>query len=549
MKPFKKFIALLLIMLMGAGTLAAAETSVVKGRVLCGGNGVEGVLVSDGHNVVKTDKDGAYELAVDLSISDFVHISVPSGYEVERKGNYPLFFGRLDTSATAPQTFDFNLTKVDQSSYTLLTLADTHVCGGVNRYANADEVQLYNNYFMPELREVVAAANGEGRTYLITLGDMTQVGYRPSYRVGKEGAGYSFTDYMRDTNVDIPIFNVIGNHDHDVPKKGTAFTESSIRGSRRDYHAELGPVYYSMTIGREHYIILDNTFVLTSDAHGSTDEKATTGNQVRLCNAQAQWLEKHMAMVDRSTFDRVVLCMHCGLLNANGGFSMMRPHQIYKPISDCEIVALIGHTHCDRTVKTWQGGRVIYEFMHPSTAGVAWYGPINCEGTPGAIVSYKFKGKTFERNYHPYGTQKNVKYRVYDNADHAWKYPINEITGAHWSHAREVEYGYYKHRPAIIANVWGAYTCTFTESTGGKGEVTHGCYDLEYRDWYWENYEKSLNKELPKGQRLSRANWQNPKKSNSAWRYVPADPTAEVKVVAKDVFGRVVAEFTARASK
>ena len=549
MKPVKKIVALFLTLMLGAGTLYAAQPAIVKGRVLCSGSGVEGVLVSDGHNVVKTDKDGAYQLAVDLSESDFVHISVPSGYEVERKGNYPLFFGRLDTSATGEQTFNFNLTKVDQSAYTLLTLADTHVCGGVNRRANADEMQLYNNYFMPELREVVAAANGEGRTYLINLGDMTQVGYRPSYRVGKEGAGYSFTDYMRDTNVDIPIFNVIGNHDHDVPKKGTAFTESSIRGSRRDYYAELGPVYYSMTIGREHYIILDNTFVLTSDAHGSTDEKATTGNQVRLCNAQANWLKNHMAAIDRSTFDRVVLCMHCALLNANGGISMMRSHQLFEPISGCEIVALIGHSHRDRSVRTWQGGRVIYEFLHPSTAGVAWYSPINTEGTPGAVVTYKFKGKNIERKYYPYGSQKGVQYRVYDNADHAWNYSINEITGSYWSHAREVENGYYKHRPAILVTIWNAYSCKFTESTGGKGEVTRGCYDLTFRDWYWSQYEKSLNGEIPEGQMLRKANWQTPSKSTQAWRYVPADPKAVVTVEAKDVFGNVIATFTARASK
>ncbi len=545
MKPIKFSVALFMVLMLGINTLVAAETSVVKGRVLCGGAGVEGVLVSDGHNVVKTDKSGAYELSVDLSESDFVHISVPSGYEVERKGNTPLFYGRLDTNAKGAQTFDFNLTKVDQSVYTLLTMADTHVCGGVNNRANADEMALYKSELMPTLRECVAKA--EGRTYIITLGDMTQTGYRPSYRT--DGRGYSFLDYMRDTDVDVPIFNVIGNHDHDRPKKGTAFTESTIRGSRRDYCTELGPVYYSLTIGREHYIILDNTFVLTSDAHGSTDEKATTGNQVRLCNAQVQWLKNHMAAIDRSTFDRVVLCMHCPLLNTNGGFYMMRSHQILEPISGCEIVALIGHNHRDRTVRTWQGGRVIYEFLHPSTAGLAWYSPLNTEGTPGAVVSYKFKGKTFERDFYTYGAAKDLKYRVYDNADNAWNYPITEITGAYWSRAREVEAGYYKHRPAILVNVWGAYSCTFTESTGGKGTVTNGCYDLAFRDWYWATYEKSLKGELPEGQTLRQANWQTPSKSNSAWRYVPADPKAEVTVVAKDVFGRVVAKFTARASK
>lgn len=547
MKSIKKSLALFLMLLLGAGSLSAAETSTVKGRVLCGGSGVEGVLVSDGHNVVKTDKNGAYELAVDLSESDFVHISVPSGYEVERKGNYQLFFGRLDTAAKGPQTFDFNLKKVDQSVYTLFTLADTHVCGGTNNRSNSDDAKLYSSQLMPALRECLA--NSEGPAYIVTLGDMTQPGYRPQNRVGKENPGYGFADYMRDTDVDVPIFNVIGNHDHDTPKKGTAFTESTIRGSRRCWYEDLGPVYYSFTIGREHYIVLDNTFVLTSDAHGTADEKATTGNQVRLCNAQANWLKNHMAAIDRSTFDRVVLCMHCPLLNANGGFSMMRTHQLLEPISGCEIVALIGHSHRDRSVRTWQGGRIIYEFIHPSTAGVAWYSPINTEGTPGAVVTYKFKGKNIERKYHPYGSQKGVQYRVYDNADHAWSYPINEITGSYWSHAREVENGYYKHRPAILVTIWNAYSCKFTESSGGKGEVTKGGYDLTYRDWYWSTYEKSLNGEIPEGQTLRRANWQTPSKSSQVWRYVPADPKAVVTVEAKDVFGNVIATFTAQASR
>ena len=206
MKPVKKIVALFLTLMLGAGTLYAAQPAIVKGRVLCSGSGVEGVLVSDGHNVVKTDKDGAYQLAVDLSESDFVHISVPSGYEVERKGNYPLFFGRLDTSATGEQTFNFNLTKVDQSVYTLYTMADTHVCGGTNNRNNADDAQLYKSELMPPLRECLAAS--EGPAYIITLGDMTQPGNRPQNRVGKENPGYGFADYMRDTDVDVPIFNV-----------------------------------------------------------------------------------------------------------------------------------------------------------------------------------------------------------------------------------------------------------------------------------------------------------------------------------------------------
>ena len=52
---------------------------------------------------------------------------------------------------------------------------------------------------------------------------------------------------------------------------------------------------------------------------------------------------------------------------------------------------------------------------------------------------------------------------------------------------------------------------------------------------------------LPEGQRLYKANWQSPKRSYHIWRYIPADPDATIKVVAKDAMGNVVAEFEAHA--
>ena len=57
-------------------------------------------------------------------------------------------------------------------------------------------------------------------------------------------------------------------------------------------------------------------------------------------------------------------------------------------------------------------------------------------------------------------------------------------------------------KPAILVNVWSAYTCEFTESTGGKGKAVKRCYDLTFRDWYWDAFKKSEAGELPEGQRL-----------------------------------------------
>jgi hypothetical protein len=185
--------------------------------------------------------------------------------------------------------------------------------------------------------------------------------------------------------------------------------------------------------------------------------------------------------------------------------------------------------------------------MHPSGAGTAWYSYDNCEGTPAAIVDYTFKGGKITRTYVPYGENKGVPYRIYDNGEHKWHYPITSRTGTKNNHALEVETATPEDKPAILVNVWGAYTCRFTESTGGKGKSRKRLYDLKYRDWYWPMLERSEAGELPHGQRLYKAKWQVPKSGYHVWQYVPADPDAEIRVVAKDAFGNVVADFTARA--
>jgi hypothetical protein len=53
--------------------------------------------------------------------------------------------------------------------------------------------------------------------------------------------------------------------------------------------------------------------------------------------------------------------------------------------------------------------------------------------------------------------------------------------------------------------------------------------------------------EEPEVSRLKKAAWQTPKLGDHIWQYVPMDPDAEIHVVAKDLFGNVIADFKARA--
>ena len=540
-----KSIIIAVLMVCASILTASAAKKSITGTVTCDGKGVAGVVVTDGINLTKTDAKGAYSLPTKVKDPhcQFVHISIPSGYEAERIGNAPQFYKRVDPKAKK-QTFDFKLTKVDQSVYTILTLADHHLTSNIpKKHADHRSIERYKEQAVPMMKEYAAQCGHP--VYMIALGDMTQTATRPGWK-GRE-TGYSFSDYMRDTDVDFPIFNAIGNHDHNHAPKGEVFDNETVYLSREDFNRELGPEYYSFNIGREHYVVVDNTFVITKDSGPTNDPNATKGYWYRIDDYQHNWLAQDIAALDKSKVDRIVFLAHCGLFGYAGKKQQMDLEETLEHFNGYEVVALIGHHHADHSIKKEWNGKPLYQFIHPSAAGTAWYTFDNCEGTPAAIVDYTFSNVKFTRTYVPYGPNKGLKYRVYDNRDHKWEYPITERTGTKQKRETEAAEITPEDKPAILVNIWGAYTCKFTESTGGKGKSEKRCFDLNYRDWYWATYAKSEAGELPVGQRLHNANWQRPKRGYHVWRYTPADPDATIKVVAKDALGNVVAEFEAHA--
>jgi hypothetical protein len=66
----------------------------VNGFVMCNGNGVEGVAVTDGYNVTCTNKAGYYMLETNPD-AKFISISTPTGYTTSRNGSRPAFYQEI----------------------------------------------------------------------------------------------------------------------------------------------------------------------------------------------------------------------------------------------------------------------------------------------------------------------------------------------------------------------------------------------------------------------------------------------------------------------
>ena len=495
------------------GALYEKEDCNIMGTVTCDGKGVAGVAVSDGVSVTKTDSNGRYWLCTPhLNRTPEVFISVPSGYETtERNGLGPDFY-RHTENIDGVQIFNFSLKEVDQTYYTLLAIADSHVLAANEAgpvAASTNDREYYNNLFLPKFQSY--ADSCPGPVYGIALGDMTQAG---------SWSRYTLANYRDDTaaGIDFMMYSAIGNHDHDnCSGVGlSSYDEYNQHLSRRSFRAALGPAYYSFNIGTEHYVVLDNIFV-------NKHETSYTSNKID--PYQLAWLRRDIEAVDRTKIKGVVIAMHAAIFNSSLKIASETANEVVDILKDYDLTILIGHSHLDRTAtSTTPKGKRIVEFIHPSLAGVAWFNLRNIEGTPAAFCAYRFKdGYSTMREYVPFGENENEKYSLYDNGEHSYTYPITEGTGVAKKYESDKSD---MNLPAVMINAWGKVRCDVVSG----GVVSKGYYDLKYRDWFWRSLESDdrnsiiCNSKYPNG-----PDWQQPGKSSyHIWKVVASSPTVVV---------------------
>lgn len=536
-----------------------AVSATVAGKVACNGKAVSGVVVTDGEHVTKTDILGQYALPTDIKTASHISISIPSGYEMASKINHSqAFFSKVNANATKQQVHNFELKEVDQTGYTLMVMADSHVLGATlteARNGSTEDRATYTRTVMPKWDSYAASCSG--RVYGVHLGDMTQAG---------SWGRYSLKNYVADTpSPNCTIFNVIGNHDHDNCKNtngGVSYTDATQHLARKSFCEHVGPAYYSFNLGSEHYIALDDvvTFRSESDYTYALDTK------------QLAWLRKDIAAIDKSKIKGIVLLVHVPIFSHSGVYTIfsnsetpeqniISTQEFINIFQEYPLTIMAGHSHVDRTFQ-WtnkmSSGKKLIEYLHPSLAGAAWFTDSCCEGTPGSFVAYNFSnGNPTNREYVPYGKNEGLTCRIYDATHNGGPFTASSATTRLPS--EEVA----DTRPAVMVTVWNGYSCTFTESTGGKG-TTYGSkhsgepyvYDLNYRNWYFESLNKSdiiYRNSIYKGSStngLGAAEWQYPSRSGRHnWRYIPADPNATITFTAKNNLGQVVASGTLKATK
>ena len=367
----------------------------VRGSVLTpDGKPIEGIVVTDGLQCVKTGSDGRFAMNSDFAQARFIYLSLPAEAVIPTLEGVPQFFKRIPRYAKAVEA-DFTLQMREAPrDYTVMMIADP-------------QVRPYNwDGSMEAWRDVVSAdaeafrASCSGDIYSINLGDLMY-----NYM-------YAWDDYMDvAAGIKCPTFNVIGNHDYD---QGNLFQTEQ---GNMYFETYVGPEHYSFDLGGQHYVVV-NTILYdrakpTDSYHYGLDERTMT------------WLENDLAFVPK---DKVIIaCAHAQLFkkegdSPNGSHSAYNMnYRRYRDLlaSYKKVYSWCGHYHrnfyYNYEGKQTRHGAPNIECISVAraTGGLRSNKALDPNGTPQGYVVMNVKGDDIGWYYKSVGRDASYQMRVY----------------------------------------------------------------------------------------------------------------------------------------
>lgn len=376
----------------GGGDSPAVEINVINGTSIEEGNnlvglvsdsstgkGIEGVAVSDGYSVVKTDKNGVYQFESNR-YARYVFISIPSEYKVPMDKNMNPAFYKNGISRNTTNRNDFILDPLteNEDNFTLIAIGDPQV-------KTSAHISRYKNETIADIRSTLNVNQAKGRytkAYAVTLGDIIHDtpnlwdAMVETMQNVKIGSGY------------LPVFQCIGNHDHNAKA-------SSDLSATTEYVDHYGPTDYSFNRGKVHVVVMDNIVCTTTNG-------STWTYDAGFSKSQYNWLKADLDAVRNKADMMVILCCHIPFRGgSNSGGSNVNKDKYYaetlallKEFNEAHI--MIGHTHYPQNYRhtgyTSKNGLPIYEHVHGGACGGWWSSNMNVDGAPNGYSIYEIEG-------------------------------------------------------------------------------------------------------------------------------------------------------------
>ncbi|WP_265519590.1 calcineurin-like phosphoesterase family protein [Nitratireductor luteus] len=411
-------------------TVSGTAANMARGKVFLDANrnarldegegGVEGVLVSNGREVVKTDATGAYELPAYDDMNLF--ITKPAGYAVpvseemvpqfhyihKAAGSPDLRFGGIEPTGLLPEAINFPLVEDDiGDQFSCLVFGDP---------------QPYNNREVGYVRETVgtmlANRDNTNTECLIFEGDV----------IGDDLSLYPRFKKIVATGR-VPQYFVPGNHDVD-------FDAESDTDSYDTFRREWGPEYYSFDIGNVHFVVLDNVRYPCNgvDDHPFCDPAESPTYNGVIHDRQLEWLRNDLAHVPQDKL--IVLNAHIPFVTFTDNTA--QKHQtdnldvLYEIIGDRPALGLSGHTHTTEQIMpgenfegwaeaTNTGPAKFHQIVTGAVSGSWWSGDLDDRGVPrstqrlgnprGYFV-FEFDGSDYVETFVRFGGSKDEQMHV-----------------------------------------------------------------------------------------------------------------------------------------
>ena len=395
----------------------------VKGYVKSNGQGLQGVVVSDGLLCTTTNVNGFYSLKSNLADTKFVTVSIPSGYTAPTDANgLPIFYHRVTSAERKANMcvadFAFNKIANNGDRFTLLVGADpqprpSNYGFDNNAYHSLD---CCNDLYR-DMREKAATIT-DRNVYGLMLGDIVHE------------AMDLFDNYIAGLKtLNFPMFNVLGNHDNDP-------TAANDVEGRRVFEEKLGPTNYSFNIGNIHFVVLDNLIMKLEGEEGS---QKLTGTDHGLTDEVWQWLQNDLAHVDKSTTLMVAAHSPMTKLRTGGSRTNAAKHfadytALFAQFAQVHIWS--GHTHKTFNYNYPQSSALypIEEHTVARSTGELWTNEYEVGGTPrgyvvvdvdGNNVSWYFKPTIYQSGSFVSTSKYTSKKPTYTHRD--WDYNYNGI--------------------------------------------------------------------------------------------------------------------------
>ena len=442
---------------------------VVDGSWPTDGKGLAKVVVTDGTAFALTSEDGSYMIDADEK-AHFIYVVTPSGYMAPCNGGTPVFYKTLNENS-----HDFQLHRWGTvgGKYAMMAAADTQPRG-----ENAFH-RLETEAF-PDLKQVGFEYMSQNiPAFAIFLGDILWDNLEMFPHIKQEIA-----------KIQIPIYPVIGNHDHDKEV-------SDDDASAHLYRHFFGPTYYAFNAGKDYYIVLDNILY-----------KGNKKYEVGLNDQQLNWVKSYLQYVPKGA--HLFVCMHAPAYFYNENYKLGRVAELLDLFEGYKVDILSGHTHvqCNTQIRN-----NIREYNIASIGGAWWLwdGIYSKDGTPIGYQVFE-SGKNGIANYFKsLGHDRDYQFRYY---------PVGTVPG---------------HEDELCVKVWNwdnRWKVEYYEDGKLKGEMKqYKGMDPDY-DFFLQR------KAVTEGKDMKERGRQANKNAYFFFSTKPSDKAKKIKIVVTDANGK-----------